>query len=215
MRTWTDEQLRDAVAQSRNISETLRLLRLRPVGGNYDTIRRHIAALQISTAHWNRPTRYVVDRDALAEAVQATDCVAGAIAAIGWPCTSNTRRRFRALVELYGLDTSHFIGGAAHIARRYPDRTRPVDYYLVLDGPRIRSHELRLKLIDAGMLTPECSACGGTTWQGCPIPLELEHKNGNRYDNRLENLTLLCPNCHALTPTYRGRNIGGYRDFSA
>jgi hypothetical protein len=38
------------------------------------------------------------------------------------------------------------------------------------------------------------------------IPLELEHKNGNNTDNRIENLTLLCPNCHALTETYRGKN---------
>lgn len=44
-------------------------------------------------------------------------------------------------------------------------------------------------------------------WNGELIPLELEHINGINNDNRLENLTLLCPNCHAQTPTYRGKNI--------
>ena len=42
--------------------------------------------------------------------------------------------------------------------------------------------------------------------QGLPIPLELHHKNGNNRDNRLENIVLLCPNCHALTESYRGKN---------
>ena len=47
------------------------------------------------------------------------------------------------------------------------------------------------------------------------MPLELDHKNGDRRDNRLENLWLPCPNCHALTPTYRGRNIGRSNDQPA
>lgn len=51
-----------------------------------------------------------------------------------------------------------------------------------------------------------CSECGLTEWRGQPIPLELDHISGNRRDLRVENLRLLCPNCHALTPTYRGKN---------
>jgi hypothetical protein len=43
-------------------------------------------------------------------------------------------------------------------------------------------------------------------WQGQPIALELEHINGDNTDHRIENLQILCPNCHAQTPTYRGRN---------
>lgn len=51
-----------------------------------------------------------------------------------------------------------------------------------------------------------CNRCGLVEWQGQPIPLELEHKNGINSDNRRENLEGLCPNCHALTSTWRGRN---------
>lgn len=52
----------------------------------------------------------------------------------------------------------------------------------------------------------KCNRCGLTDWQGFPITLELEHKNGNHYDNSRENVELLCPNCHSLTDTWRGRN---------
>ena len=69
----------------------------------------------------------------------------------------------------------------------------------------IISHKLKLRLIKEGFLHRKCYECGGVEWRGYPIPIELEHKNGNTRDNRLDNLTLLCPNCHALTPTYRRR----------
>jgi hypothetical protein len=51
-----------------------------------------------------------------------------------------------------------------------------------------------------------CNRCGLSEWLGQKITLELEHKNGNHYDNARENIELLCPNCHSLTDTWRGRN---------
>ena len=53
----------------------------------------------------------------------------------------------------------------------------------------------------------ECSQCGISEWNNKPLTLELEHKNGNNRDNRVENLCLICPNCHSQTDTFRGRNI--------
>ena len=52
-----------------------------------------------------------------------------------------------------------------------------------------------------------CNRCKLTEWQGKPIPLELEHKDGDNRNNIRENLEGLCPNCHALTETWRGRNV--------
>lgn len=72
------------------------------------------------------------------------------------------------------------------------------------------SHGLRLKLIKQKIFEEKCYNCNLTEWLGNKIPLELEHIDGNRRNNFIENLTLLCPNCHALTPTYRGRNRGRY-----
>jgi len=215
MKRWTDEQLREAVAQSRCVSHVLRRLGLRPVGGNYATIRAHISRLELDTSHWSSSKWCVVDRQTLEVAVRESDSIASAIVKIGWPPNTTTRRRFRALVALYGLDTSHFLGQASHRGKQYPRRVRPANYYLALNGPPISSYDLKRKLLAEGIFDPECATCGNTTWRDCPVPLELEHKNGNRYDNRLQNLELLCPNCHALTPTYRGRNIGGYNSATA
>ena len=55
----------------------------------------------------------------------------------------------------------------------------------------------------------KCNRCRNNKWQGENIPLELEHKDGNNINNDRNNLELLCPNCHALTDTWRGRNKKG------
>ena len=54
----------------------------------------------------------------------------------------------------------------------------------------------------------KCWSCALTEWKGLPIPIELEHADGNSDNNSKENLSLVCPNCHALTPTYKGKNKG-------
>jgi hypothetical protein len=111
------------------------------------------------------------------------------------------------LIEKHGLDTTHFKGQAWNKGNTGLPPRRPVTDYLVENCQhRITSHALRRRLITAKIFEHRCSRCLLTEWLGGPIPLELEHKNGRRDDNRLSNLCLLCPNCHALTSTYRGRN---------
>ena len=69
----------------------------------------------------------------------------------------------------------------------------------------VNSHRLRIKLLEEGIREYKCDCCGFGEWMGGPIPLELHHKNGNRFDNSEENTPLLCPNCHALTENHAGR----------
>jgi len=57
-----------------------------------------------------------------------------------------------------------------------------------------------------------CSSCELKEWLGQPIPIQLDHINGNHFDNRIENLRFLCPNCHALTDTYCGKNTKQSKD---
>lgn len=78
----------------------------------------------------------------------------------------------------------------------------------IFDGkyPNYQTHKLRLRLLEEKLFEHKCYNCNLSEWLGNPIPLELNHINGVSNDNALLNLELLCPNCHALTPTYRGRN---------
>ena len=82
----------------------------------------------------------------------------------------------------------------------------PIDEILLGKHPQYQSNKLRIRLIQEKIFEHKCYCCGNTEWQKNPIPLELEHKNGVSNDHRLENLTLLCPNCHSFTSTYRGKN---------
>jgi hypothetical protein len=70
----------------------------------------------------------------------------------------------------------------------------------------VQSFRLKNRLLSEGLKQHKCECCGITEWMGKPTPIELDHINGNHHDNRLENLRILCPNCHAQTDTYRGKN---------
>jgi ribosomal protein L37E len=74
---------------------------------------------------------------------------------------------------------------------------------LYLNGNiNIQASKLRTRLIEEGLKDEKCEGCGNTEWMGKKIPLELHHKNFNHYDNRLENLQILCCNCHSLVHEY-------------
>jgi DNA-binding transcriptional ArsR family regulator len=82
----------------------------------------------------------------------------------------------------------------------------PVTEYLV-QGTRRNRGNLKRRLIAAGLKEHSCELCGISDWRGSPLALALHHVNGDGGDNRLENLQLLCPNCHSQTENFAGRNV--------
>lgn len=74
-------------------------------------------------------------------------------------------------------------------------------------GSIIKSHTLKLKLFRDGLKEHKCELCGVSQWQGVDLPLELHHKDGNHYNNDLDNLIILCPNCHSIQEGNSGKAV--------
>lgn len=74
----------------------------------------------------------------------------------------------------------------------------------------VLSNKLKYKLIRDGLKLHKCEICNGTEWLGEKIPIELDHIDGNHYNNNYNNLRILCPNCHSIQDTNSGKNIGKY-----
>jgi transposase-like protein len=82
----------------------------------------------------------------------------------------------------------------------------PLETYLIADRPQSRGN-LKRRLLREGLKVARCEGCGIAEWRGKPLSLALHHINGDGHDNRLENLQLLCPNCHSQTENFAGRNV--------
>jgi hypothetical protein len=208
VRKYTDEQLAAAVAASQNMRQVLIALGIAPFGGNYETVWRHIRILGIVAthlvAHRGRQLHMCTDEE-ISGAVMASRSFSGVMRTLGLRPGGN-QSRLKSRIAQLELHTSHFIASAWNKGKTLPLR-RPIEEVLV-PGRFLTTNRWKRRLIDLGIKEPRCEMCGLDTWNEEPIPLELDHINGRRDDNRIENLRVICPNCHAQTPTYRGRNIG-------
>jgi hypothetical protein len=107
--------------------------------------------------------------------------------------------------ERFGFARASFVDAVKRGALVSRPSAPPITTYLVSGRHRNRGN-LKRRLIAAGLGKSACEACGISDWLDKPLSLALHHVNGDGRDNRLENLQLLCPNCHSQTENFAGRN---------
>jgi len=107
-------------------------------------------------------------------------------------------------IKEYNIDISHFTLQGWNKGMIIGPK-RPIEDYLS-NKRYITSWKLKRRLLKEKIFSHRCQGCGLTSWLEQPIPLELHHIDGSHSNNNIKNLSLLCPNCHALTDNYRSKN---------
>lgn len=141
--------------------------------------------------------------DDLIKAVERNTTVSGVAVELGIGNGKGSRDFVKSRIKDLGLNTNHFTGfkqgnraGVKH----------ELDEILIQNSSYNNNKHLKDRLIQANLLGNTCSECGISKWMDKPITLQLDHINGDNKDNRIENLRLICPNCHSQTSTFAGRN---------
>jgi len=129
---------------------------------------------------------------------------------LGYSKCGSSYITLQSMIQELNLDISHFTGQGWLSGKTYEsDRYVPFNEYI--KSKNVQTNKIRKKLLREGLKEHICECCKNTLWNNVPIPLEVHHKDGNKENNNIENLQLLCPNCHALTDNYKGKNIHKYK----
>lgn len=153
-----------------------------------------------------RTTRWTYSE--LKDAVRASQSLRQVIFRLKLIPAGGNYEHVKRIIGEMNLDTSHFTGKLWNKGKIIPREPLIALKDILIKESGFQSYKLKNRLFKEGLKKPICEICG---WcKKSPdgrTPLELDHMNGNRHDNRIENLRILCPNCHSLQPTHRGRNI--------
>jgi hypothetical protein len=154
-----------------------------------------------------QPRKYT--KEALRDALATSYSIAQALRRVGLVPAGGNYATAHKLIKELRIDTSHMTGqgwNKEDVLGICGWNRKPLEKILVRGSTYTNTDRLKRRLIEAGLKEHACESCRRQTWNDEKIPLELNHVNGDRLDHRLENLQLLCPNCHSQTSSYRGKN---------
>lgn len=141
------------------------------------------------------------------EAVLSSKSVAEVLSKLQLSPTGGSYKLFHMRVKKLNIDTSHFTG-KGHLKGKTHNWSPKIPIEdILIDGSTYQTRKLKDRLIKEGYFKNACFICGIDSWLDNPIILELHHINGKSDDHRLNNLQLICPNCHSQTDNFCGKNI--------
>lgn len=144
--------------------------------------------------------RYDWNEEKVREAVQKSTCYRDVLRELGINTSGNNGATLQRKIKEYGIDISHFT-----FRPKNPPSQKKTVYEYLKKGSKIHAFKLKEKLFKEGLKENRCEICGTDTWLGKKLICQLHHINGDNTDNRLENLQILCPNCHSQTDNYCGQ----------
>ncbi|MFC9946181.1 HNH endonuclease [Streptomyces pratensis] len=199
---YTHELLEEAARKTTNCNDAVRWCGGKPTPGSRRYLRAKMSEAEIDISHF-ADTRVRHTDELLRDLVSRSNSVAEVVRRLGINPVGGNQAHIGRRIARLGVGTSHFL--RAPRGRPKGALGSPLTLRTPADG-RIPGGRLRRSLLQAGV-AESCAMCGnGAEWNGKPLRLEVDHANGEWWDNRSANLRLLCPNCHAVTDTYRGRN---------
>ncbi|MFZ3497872.1 HNH endonuclease [Streptomyces sp. 5.8] len=197
---YTRELLEAAARETSNWDDAVRWCGGTPSSGSRRYLRTKMREAEIDCSHFpTKWARHTAER--LRELVAESTSISEVVSRLGISNVGGNQTHISRRIAALGIDTSHFVA-----TRRRPKGS--LGPALSLRDPqdgRVPGQRLRRELLKVGV-SEECAECGvGTMWNDKPLRHEVDHINGEWWDNRQENLRILCPNCPAATDTYRGR----------
>lgn len=160
----------------------------------------------MSATRKKRSKIWLMPEEELRKLVASSDSYRSVLRACGLPDRGKNHDTLKARLVSIDCDVSH-IKNKPKWAKAHSVTRVPLEKHLVENSPyRTKGSDLKRRILKAGLKKDLCEICGmGPVWQEKPISLQLHHINGKPNDNRIENLQILCPNCHTQTDSFAGK----------